>query len=362
MAIDYTTPAEALTESDTLFDGLIDGLPALPTFSAPPAINIPDVGDLPVDLTTEIDDPTLMELTEGEVAGSGVFDQLMSSLGAHIEGQYHKGIIGQSDVAAIYIAAIQTTLPQSIQFLLTRSQSFWAAKLTQIQAQNAYLERARLIAEIETAKLIAYRAQAEAYIAQVGMLTAQSTFANSKLQLSKTIQEINNLEAQMGVTEMAYEEGWVKFHDTLSDNVTAPTGHTGRDFDLKEEAIVTAQKQQGLIAAQTNVQRAQTYDTNNDASPVTGVIGVQKDLYNQQIASYILDGKNKGVKLVADLWTSAKALDDAVQSPGPLAGNLMMALNKYLNDLELPNAYVNADSPATGAPSDDTDLYTPGDQ
>jgi hypothetical protein len=110
------------------------------------------------------------------------------------------------------------------------------------------------------------------------------------------------------------------------------------------------------------VQRAQTYDTNTDLTAVAGVIGVQKSLYQQQIQSYQLDGKNKGVKLLADLWTSAKALDDTVQSPGPLAGNLMIAANKYMNDLGLPNAAVSADTPATGAPSQDTDWNTPGDQ
>lgn len=362
MAIDYTTPAEALSETTTLFNGLIVGLPTLPTLSPPPDVTIPDVGALPADLTTEIDEPVLTELTEGQVSGDGVFDKLMVSLGAHIEGQYNKGIIGKSDVAAVYIAAIQATLPQSIQFLLSKNTAFWQAKLVQIQAQNAYLERTRLIAEIMTAKLVAYRAQADAYTAQVNAITAQSNYALSKLNLSKALQEINNLEAQQYVTETAYEEGWVKTHETLSDGITAVAGHTSRDWDIKEAALVTAQKQADLLAAQTNVQRAQTYDTNTDATTVAGVIGKQKELYTQQIESYQLDGQNKGVKMIADLWTSAKALDDAVQSPGPLAGNLMLAMNEYINNLGLPNAAVNADTPATGAPSQDTDLYTPGDQ
>jgi hypothetical protein len=135
-----------------------------------------------------------------------------------------------------------------------------------------------------------------------------------------------------------------------------------KDLALKSEQITTQQAQQGLLEAQTNVQRAQTHDTNSDTTPVAGIIGVQKDLYNQQIESYEQDGKNKGVKLVADLWTSAKALDDSVQSPGPLAGNLMMAMNTYLNGLGLPNAMVGADTPGTGAPSSDTNWNTPGQQ
>ena len=361
MALDYTTAAEAITEVDTLYDGLITGLPALPTFPALPVITIPSIEAVPVDLATEIVEPTLAELTSGAVAGSGIFDQLMLSVSNHVEGQYNKGIIGQSDIAAVYIAAIQTVLPQAIQFLLTRNQSFWASKLVQIQAQNAYLERARLTAEIETAKLMAYTAQAQAYTAQVGGLTAQSTYANSKLQLSEILQRINSLEAQQAISEANYEEAYTKTRDTLPSGAAA-AGHTGRDFDLKDAAIDNAARQGLLITAQANVQRAQTYDTNTDTSAVAGVIGIQKALYEQQIASYVLDGKNKGVKVLADLWTSAKALDDAVESPGPLAGNLLMAMNKYVNDLGLPNAMVNADTPATGDPSTDTDLFTPGEQ
>lgn len=361
MALDLTTPAEALSEAGTLFSGLISGLPALPTFPALPAVTIPSVEALPADLTEDLTVPTVDELTSGAVAGSGVFDKVMSAVGAHIEAQYHKGIIGQSDVANIYIAAIETTLPQAMQFLLTGPQTYWATKLVQIQAQNAFLERARLIAEVETAKLASYRAQAEAYIAQVQAITAQSNYANSKLQLTKTLQEINSLETTQALTEAQYEAAYTQTRDTLPGGGAA-AGMAGRDFALKDAAVVTAEKQQALLTAQTNVQRAQTYDTNTDTTPVAGIMGVQKALYTQQIQSYKDDAQNKAVKMVADLWTSAKALDDATQSPGPLAGNLIVSMNKYLNNLGLPHAYNNPDTPATGAPSADADFYTPGDQ
>jgi hypothetical protein len=361
MALDYTTPAEALSESATLFSGLIAGLPAIPAFPSPATITIPPVEAVPVDLTGEVNKADVDELTSGAVAGTGVFDKIMLSLSTHIESQYQKELIGKSDVAQVYIAAIQAVLPQAVQFVLSAEQSYWQAKLIQIQAQNAFLERARLNAEIETAKLVAYRAQADAYAAQVNAITAQGTYANNKLQLAATLQQINTLEAQQAINEANYDEAYTKTRDVLPGG-GAPAGHVGRDFDLKEAALTTAQKQQVLLDAQANVQRAQTYDTNTDLTTVAGVIGVQKSLYEQQIASYVLDGKNKGVKVVADLWTSAKALDDAVTSPGPLSGNLMLAMNKYLNDLGLPNAAVSADSPATGAPSQDTDWMTPGDQ
>lgn len=361
MAIELTTPPEAVSEASVLFTGLTVDAPPLPDFPVAPEIDIDLPGAIPTDLSSEIIIPNVNELTSGAVAGDGVFDKLMSALNAHIESQYHKGVIAQSDVAKVYVAAIETAFPQAIQFLLSSQTAYWQAKLIQIQTQNAWLERARLNAEIQTARLVAYKTQAEAFTAQVNANTAAATFANAKLNLVATLQQINSQETREAIDQANYDASYVQTHSTLPGG-GAIGGMAQKDMLLKDEQIATQEAQQSLLAAQVNVQRAQTYNTNSDGSSVTGIIGVQKDLYSQQIESYEQDGKNKGVKIMADLWTSAKALDDSVQSPGPLAGNLMMALNSYLNGLGIPNAMVGADTPGTGAPSTDSNWNIPGDQ
>lgn len=361
MAIELTSPAEAISEATTLFSGLIVGLPTIPDFPEPPEVVIPDTAALPTDLTAEIVEPTVEELTEGMVAGAGVFDKFMSTIDAHISSQFFKDTISKSDVAAIYIAGIQASLQQASAFLLGSKQSYWQSKLIQIQAQNLFLERARLEAELQTAKLVAFKAQADAYIAQVGALTAQTTFANQKLQLVATLQSVNSAETTEAISQAQYDLAYIQTHATLPGGGTV-AGSAAADLLLKNEQITLAQKQQLLIDGQTNVQRAQTYDTNTDLTTVAGVIGIQKSLYSQQIDSYVADGENKAVKLQADIWTSAKALDDAVQMPGPISSNLMQALNKYTNNLGLPNSIYSIDTPSTGTPSQDADPYTPGDQ
>jgi hypothetical protein len=361
MAIDLTTPAEAISESNTLFSGLIVGAPDLPEFPEPPEITITDPGPIPDDLSAAITVPTVDQLTSGAVAGDGVFDRLMSSIDAHIESQYHKNILGKSELAQVYSAAITAMLPQAIQFLLTKDQVFWASKLVQVQAQNAWLERSKLLAELQTAKLLAFKAQADAATAQMQAVTAQTAYANQKLQLMATLQSVNTAETQEAVAQAQYDAAYVQTHNTLPGG-GAPGGVVAKDLELKDKQIDVADKQILLLGAQVDVQRAQTRNTNADGTPVEGIIETQKNLYTQQIDSYVQDGKNKGVKLIADLWTSAKALDDAVQMPGPVPGNLMMAMNTYLNGLGLPNAMVGADTPGTGAPSSDTNWNTPGKQ
>lgn len=361
MALDLTSPAEALSEAGSLFAGLIVGAPSVPDFPELPEIDISDLATIPSDLTAEIAPTTIANLTQGAVGGEGIFDKIMQSVNAHVQSQYYAGIIGKSEIAAVYIAAIQAALAQSIQFTLGNQQYFWQTKLLQVQAQNVFLERSRLQVEIETARLNAFRAQAEAYAAQVNALTAQTQYANGKLDLVATLQKINSGEVQEALTEAQYFDEYVKTHDTLPGGGTIG-GHAARDFELKDEQIEMTVKQQELVDAQKDVQRAQTRDTNADSTPVAGAIGKQKALYTQQIVSYQQDGKNKAVKLMADLWSTAKALDDSVESPGPLAGNLMMGMNSYVNDLGLPNAMVSADTPATGDPSSDTNWNTPGKQ
>lgn len=361
MAIDLTNPAEAISEANTLYSGLIVGAPDLPNFPEPPQIDIEDPGDLPTDLSATIPLLDVDELTEGAVSANGVFDKLMASVNAHIESQYHKQIIGQADVAAVYVAAIQTVLPQAIQFLVSGQQAYWASKLVQMQAQNAYLEQFKIKAELQTLKLMAFKAQAEAATAQIQAVTALSTYANQKLQLSATLQSINSAETTEAISQAQYDAAYLQAHSTLPGG-GSPGGLIAKQLELQDKQIDVASAQIELVTAQVDVQRAQTRNTNADATTVAGIIGTQKDLYEQQIDSYVQDGKNKGVKVIADLWGTAKALDDGVQMPGPLPGNLMMAMNTYLNGLGLPNAMVGADTPGTGAPSTDTNWNIPGKQ
>lgn len=361
MAIDLTNPAEAISESNTLYTGLIVGAPDLPNFPEPPQIDIDDPGPIPDDLSETIPLLTVDQLTEGAVSANGVFDKLMASVSTHIESQYRKDILSKSDVAQVYTAAVETVLPQAIAFLVNGQQSFWASKLVQIQAQNAWLEQFKIKAELQTLELMAFKAQAEAATAQIQAVTALTTYANQKLQLTATLQSINSAETQEAILQANYDAAYLQAHSTLPGGGSVG-GLIAKQLELQDKQIDVASAQIDLVTAQVDVQRAQTRDTNADASPVAGIIATQKDLYEQQIQSYKDDGKNKAVKMVADLWGTAKALDDGVQMPGPLPGNLMMAMNKYLNDLGLPNAMVGADTPGTGAPSTDTNWNIPGKQ
>ena len=84
---------------------------------------------------------------------------------------------------------------------------------------------------------------------------------------------------------------------------------------IRQQAI-NAEAQKALIIEQTEVQRAQTMNTRLDnATTVSGAIGKQKDLYTQQIASYIRDSELKAAKIFADAWITQKTLDEGLTAP-----------------------------------------------
>lgn len=84
---------------------------------------------------------------------------------------------------------------------------------------------------------------------------------------------------------------------------------------IRQQAI-NAEAQKGLIIEQTEVQRAQTMNTRLDnVTTVAGAIGKQKDLYTQQIASYIRDSELKAAKIFADAWITQKTLDEGLTAP-----------------------------------------------
>ncbi len=89
--------------------------------------------------------------------------------------------------------------------------------------------------------------------------------------------------------------------DNRSDALTPVTGIMGR--------------QRTLLSEQGEAERAKTLDTRTDAASVVGSIGKQKDLYTQQIDSFVKDAQHKTAKMYLDSWITQKTLDEGLAAP-----------------------------------------------
>lgn len=259
--------------ADTEANALIESLTQGEDFTIPkidlsgPEFQFPGGVDGP--LHQIIKPLTIDQLTTGDVGGTGVFDQLMKSMGAHLLKEMEKGRISANEYTKIYTQGMEAALGAGVQFLLGRDEAFWNAQSAQVQAFTARVQ-------METAKV-------ELASQQLTALNMRAGFALTKLKLS-------------------------------SESVTYCTAQYNLEKMLPQQFLNLA-VQEKLLREQVDAQRAQTTDTRADGTAIVGVIGKQKDLYNQQIISYQRDAEVKAAKLFTDAWITMKTIDEGLLPP-----------------------------------------------
>jgi len=77
-------------------------------------------------------------------------------------------------------------------------------------------------------------------------------------------------------------------------------------------------KQRDLICEQIEAQRGQTLGTRSDGTVISGSVGKQVELYEQQINSYQRDSEFKVAKMYLDAWITQKTLDEGLIAPPEL--------------------------------------------
>lgn len=261
----------AETEANDLMTALLAGT----------AFVIPDVDltqpeyQMPADANLPVPEAlTNAALTTGVVGGTGTFDQVMSSVKAHIDEQFELNRFTGDQFAKAYAEITGAALSNAVQFLLGRDQAYWQAIAAQQNAKIAMAQAvtARVNLEIAKAELASKRYEAK---------TNEAVYALTKMKLS--------------TESMAY--------------CTAK-------FNLESLAPV----QLKLLQEQHENARAQTLDTRSDGvTPVSGSVGKQKELLAQQVTSYKRDAEIKAGKLFTDAWITQKTIDEGLLPPNEFA-------------------------------------------
>lgn len=313
-------------------------------------------------------DPTQLtnaDLTTGVIGGSGTFDVIMASTHAHLKGEFDKQRITGDQYAKAYIELTTAALGTASQFLLGRDQAYWAALLTQSQARAAEIQAVIAAVQLETAKAqlqIAYyeanKSEADYALTKMKIATEDATFCGMIAQteiarytldnmlpeqllglaqdtISKTYNNVSILPAQLDGMQAdtvikdyqvatflpAQVAGiltdnqmktyqFTSFMPVQLDGIIAETAM--KEFQINE----MLPKQMELISEQVEVQRAQTMDTRTDGiTTVVGSVGKQKDLYDQQIDSYVKDAQYKVAKMFLDSWISRLTINDSILVP-----------------------------------------------
>jgi hypothetical protein len=320
---------------------LMDGL----TFTVPD-VDLSDVDftipDFTGPLAGDIEPLTTDDLTTKVVDGDGVFDALMSATNAHIAREFDKGRITGAEYARAYVEMIQGAMGGAVQFLLGRDQAKWAGINAQMQARLLAIQSVTARVELETAKLnwnamvfTAKTAEANYALTKMKLAGEDVAYSAAKYQVTNILPaELAKITAETNVTT---KQGLKIDEDILVSSWTRlnllPSQKT-----LADNQSANVIKQSALIVEQTEAQRAQTMNTRIDGvTTITGVLGKQKDLYTQQIASYQRDAEVKAAKLFTDAWTVQKTIDEGLTAP---TGFTNASLDTILTKIKTTNALI----------------------
>jgi hypothetical protein len=166
-----------------------------------------------------------------------------------------------------------------------------------------------------------------------GMLGRQKDAVIEDIR-AKAFNVDNVLPIQLDLVKEQRESERANTLDKRSDNVTVVAGVIGlqkrnltadastKEFGLAQTLptqITLLGKQILLTTEQAEAERSKTLDTRSDNSTIVkGMNGKQKDLYTQQIDSFIKDAKHKAAKMYLDGWITSKTLDENLATPTQL--------------------------------------------
>ena len=213
------------------------------------SVTLPDIMPVTVD-----------DITQGSVTGTGIFDKLMATVAAQLQAEFKADRITQTDYGQVYVSALNNTLGQAIQFLLTKDQAVIQAATLAAQYEKIALEKLQL--ELQNEKL---EVEKEVLLLQKDQLTAQIT----------QIQQQTLLIASQVTTDAA---------------------------------------QRALITQKTVTEVAQTQDTptSNISTGYSGVVGKQNALYAAQTTGFTRDAEQKAAKLALDILATQLSTDDSM--------------------------------------------------
>lgn len=267
-----------------------------------PEYKIPDLGDItkftpPPPLTNE-------DLTTRVVGGDGTFDAIMDSINNHVKKVFEKNAITGETFAQYYVQSLQAGMSAAVSFLLGRDQAHWQSVLAQQQAILAQVQVQTATIEMVNARVGLETTKAQYYIARAQALNTETEYAINKMRLAT--EDANYCLVLTQIDQAKY---------TIAN-------------------LLPAQKDN--LVEQIEVQRAQTLDIRKDGEPVKGVLGKQKELYDQQITSFKRDAENKAARIFAEAWNMMKSVDEGLLAPTELQNesyNGILRKIKEKNDL-----------------------------
>ena len=263
---------------------------------------------------------TTDDLTTGALDGTGVFDELMSSVNIHLQQEYNAQRIRGPEYSQVYLGGLQSVLQQSIQFLLTKEKAEKDTALVEVQTtlllvqidngekEGLILDQALVKTEQEIVNLVTQKELMDGEIAK----TAQETINLISQELLTSAQAAQVAEETLKVIEEVLGITQTTANAVIQGNVLlAQECKLRAEFDLIQAQTIKSNAEMELLTQKTTTEKAQTTGVVIDP---TSVVGKQNALYEAQTAGFQRDAEQKASKIMADTWNVRRTTDEGTEA------------------------------------------------
>ena len=244
--------------------------------------------------------------TDGKytVTGTGVFDDLMEAVNAHLDAQFNLGRLTGADYATVYLGAVQSSMQQSVAFILGKQQADKQAELLEAQTLDIH-DQAVLRTQSSDADLSIKRQQIINEAFTNGMEVNEYIWEiEYKLNLGETYTyvTVENLTDNDVIALMTADP-----HDARYPEVNAVTLSTSKVIQHAGKStaatiIAKTQEEVDLLKQKRITEHAQTLtETIGSTIATSSVMGKQAELFTQQAVGFENDAKNAFNKNMADI-------------------------------------------------------------
>lgn len=269
----------------------------------------------------------IKDFTGGEVAGAGLFDELMRTMKAHLVAEYDANRIVGADYGIAYLGSVNAMLQTATTLLLERE-----LRNAQILLVEEQVEGAKLDNELKEDQLLTNALQRQLLTVQVELaekqvLQAVEQTKNITQQTAQSVKQVELLDAQIlqvqAQTALTGKQEDMVDAQILTEltNTTLPTAGNAKaqyDKSLAEKA---------LLAQKLVTEEAQT---SGDVGTTEGLIKYEMQLKLNQAESFIRDAEQKAAKFYSDILAIAYSVDSTNTDPalwniGPTESSLVFS-------------------------------------
>jgi len=235
---------------------------------------------------------------EGTVTGSGIFDNLMEAVNVHLDAQYESGRLTGKDYATVYLGAMQSTIQQSITFVLGEQTADKQAELLAKQVATEE-KKATDVASSTTVRNTQSTNDTALKTAQTNLATNQGA-----TEIKKALNIVSDTALKDQQKLLTVEQTATEANKTID---VASTTSVRNVQSTKDSLVKDATK--AKIDAETNVldqkeitEYAQTQRTTLTTPTADSILGRQSTLYEQQAKGFKWNADQKYLKTIMDGW------------------------------------------------------------